>query len=107
MRRGRVRSRAIFTYSIDKIANSSFYRAIGWKLGDINNEIAEGYFRPCVVINYGKVLTVMKSDLYEGACKFCYYLNVLNNTQLIFVLPEDLRIRRLVKSLYEGSTGTY
>ncbi len=31
--------RSISTYDIDKIVNSSFYRAIRLELGDINNEI--------------------------------------------------------------------
>ncbi len=37
--KGRVKSNIFYTYDIDKITNSSFYRAIRLELGDINNEL--------------------------------------------------------------------
>ena len=103
--KGRVKSRLIFTYDIDKIANSSFYRAIRLELGDINNEIAEAISGHVIVINYGRFDRNEKynRDLYEALTNFVTLLKpYLNNTQLIFVLPEgSSEIRRLVQNLFE------
>lgn len=103
--KGRVKSRLIFTYDIDKINNSSFYRAIRLELGDINNEIAEAISGHVIVINYGRFDRNEKynRDLYEALTNFVTLLKpYLNNTQLIFVLPEgSSEIRRLVQNLFE------
>lgn len=103
--KGRVKSRLIFTYDIDKIANSSFYRAIRLELGDINNEIAEAISGHVIVINYGRFDRNEKynRDLYEALTNFVTLLKpYLNNTQLIFVLPEgSSEIRRLLQNLFE------
>ena len=103
--KGRVKSRLIFTYDIDKIQNFPFYRTIRLELGDINNEIAEAISGHVIVINYGRFDSKEKYNLglYEALTNFITLLRpYLSNTQLIFVVPEgSSEIRRLLQNLFE------
>lgn len=103
--KGRVKSRLIFTYDIDKINNSIFYNHALVEYGAINNEIAEAISGHVIVINYGRFDRNEKynRDLYEALTNFVTLLKpYLNNTQLIFVLPEgSSEIRRLLQNLFE------
>ena len=103
--KGRVKSRLIFTYDIDKINNSIFYNHALVEYGAINNEIVEAISGHVIVINYGRFDRNEKynRDLYEALTNFVTLLKpYLNNTQLIFVLPEgSSEIRRLVQNLFE------
>ena len=103
--KGRVKSRLIFTYDIDKIQNFPFYRTIRLELGDINNEIAEAISGHVIVVNYGRFDSKEKYNLglYEALTNFITLLRpYLSNTQLIFVVPEgSSEIRRLLQNLFE------
>lgn len=103
--KGRVKSRLIFTYDIDKINNSIFYNHALVEYGAINNEIVEAISGHVIVINYGRFDRNEKynRNLYEALTNFVTLLKpYLNNTQLIFVLPEgSSEIRRLLQNLFE------
>ena len=103
--KGRVKSRLIFTYDIDKIQNFPFYRTIRLELGDINNEIAEAISGHVIVVNYGRFDSKEKYNLglYEALTNFITLLRpYLSNTQLIFVVPEgSSEIRRLLQNLFD------
>ena len=103
--KGRVKSRLVFTYDIDKINNSIFYNHALVEYGAINNEIVEAISGHVIVINYGRFDRNEKynRDLYEALTNFVTLLKpYLNNTQLIFVLPEgSSEIRRLLQNLFE------
>lgn len=103
--KGRVKSRLIFTYDIDKINNSIFYNHALVEYGAINNEMVEAISGHVIVINYGRFDRNEKynRDLYEALTNFVTLLKpYLNNTQLIFVLPEgSSEIRRLLQNLFD------
>mgnify|MGYP000846529940 FL=1 len=103
--KGRVKSRLIFTYDIDKINNSIFYNHALVEYGAINNEIAEAISGHVIVINYGRFDSKEKYNLglYEALTNFITLLRpYLSNTQLIFVVPEgSSEIRRLLQNLFE------
>lgn len=103
--KGRVKSRLVFTYDIDKINNSIFYNHALVEYGAINNEMVEAISGHVIVINYGRFDRNEKynRNLYEALTNFVTLLKpYLNNTQLIFVLPEgSSEIRRLLQNLFE------
>lgn len=103
--KGRVKSRLIFTYDIDKINNSIFYNHALVEYGAINNELVEAISGHVIVINYGRFDRNEKynRNLYEALTNFVTLLKpYLNNTQLIFVLPEgSSEIRRLLQNLFD------